>query len=193
MIRIARVLSLFVALTLIAGLAGDMTAKGRNSNPKDKPVSVKQIPPELMPPAGAVLAFEMKARGDQIYTCAAKPEDPAAFTWTFKAPEAALLSQKNKVVGSHFAGPTWQSEDGSSVKAAVVARVDASSKNAIPWLLLEAKSHDGSGIFSSITHIQRLATKGGVAPTKGCDAAHAGAEARVTYQATYAFYGPAAS
>lgn len=193
MIRVARLLSLVVAVVLVVGLAGAVTARGRHSQARQETVPAKQISPDLMPPASAILAFEMKARGDQIYTCAAKPEDPTAFAWTFKAPEAALLGDRNEVVGSHFAGPTWQSQDGSSVKAAVVARADAPSKNAIPWLLLEAKSHDGSGIFSAITHIQRLATKGGVAPTKGCDSAHAGAEARVPYKATYAFYGPAVS
>lgn len=104
-----------------------------------------------------------------------------------------MLDNKNTVVGSHFAGPSWQSQDGSSVKAAVVARADASSKNAIPWLLLEATAQSGDGVFSTITHIQRLETKGGVAPTKGCDATHAGAEARVPYKATYAFYNSPAS
>lgn len=71
MIRIASLLTLFVAVALIVGLAGDVTAKGRNSNSKDKPVPAKQIPPALLPPAHSVLAFELKARGDQIYTCAA--------------------------------------------------------------------------------------------------------------------------
>ena len=167
--------------------------KGRNANARGQAAPMKQVPADLAPPAGATLAFKLGARGDQIYTCAAKPEDPAAFVWTFKAPEAALLNDRNNVVGNHFAGPTWESPDGSSVKAKVIARVDAPSKNAIPWLLLEATSHSGDGIFSSITHIQRLATKGGVAPTKGCDAAHAGAEARVPYMATYTFFNPASS
>jgi hypothetical protein len=73
------------------------------------------------------------------------------------------------------------------------SRADAPSKKAIPWLLLEAKSHGGSGTFSTITHIQRLDTKGGVAPSKGCDTTHDGEEVRVPYEATYAFYYPAAS
>ena len=95
-------------------------------------------------------------------------------------------------MGSHFGGPTWQGHDGSAVVAAVLERADAPNpKKAIPWLLLEAKSHAGSGVFSTITHIQRLDTVGGVAPTKGCDADHAGEMARVPYKATYAFFYPA--
>ena len=186
MIRVARLLTLFAALALIVGLAGAVTAKGRHSH-------AKEVPSDLMPPASAAFLFELGARGDQIYTCAPKPEDTATFVWTFKAPQAELFNDRGEVVGSHFAGPTWLSQDGSSVKGAVVARADAPSKNAIPWLLLEATSHDGDGVFSTITHIQRLDTKGGVAPSKGCDADHARDEVRVPYKATYAFYHPAAS
>ena len=193
MIRVARLLTLFAALALIVGLAGAVTAKGRHSDAKGKPALAKEVPSDLMPPASAVLLFELGARGDQIYTCAAKPENPDAFVWTFKAPQAELFNARGEVVGSHFAGPTWQSQDGSSVIGAVVARADAPSKKAIPWLLLEAKSHADGGAFSTITHIQRLDTKGGVAPTKGCDETHAGEEVRVPYKATYAFYNPAAS
>jgi hypothetical protein len=104
-----------------------------------------------------------------------------------------LFNARGEVVGNHFAGPTWQGQDGSGVVGAVVKRADAPSKNAIPWLLLEAKSHAGAGAFSTITHIQRLDTKGGIAPKKGCDATHVEKEVRVPYEATYAFYYPAAS
>jgi hypothetical protein len=193
MIRVARLLTLFAALALIVGLAGAVTAKGRHSHAKDKAALAKEVPSDLMPPASAVLLFELGARGDQIYTCAAKPENPDAFVWTFTAPQAELFNDHGEVVGSHYAGPTWQSQDGSSVKGAVVARADAPSKNAILWLLLEATAHDGDGVFSTITHIQRLETKGGVAPTKVCDVTNAGEEVRVPYKATYAFYNPAAS
>jgi hypothetical protein len=70
----------------------------------------------------------------------------------------------------------------------VLERADAPEAGAIPWLLLEANEHQGSGVFSTITYIQRLATTGGIAPSEGCDAAHAGEETRVPYEATYAFF-----
>jgi hypothetical protein len=194
-IRIARLLTVFVALALIAGLGGAVTAKGRHSHAKDHAAHArtnaalaKEVPSDLMPPAGAVFLFKLRATGDQIYTC-----DPATFVWKFKAPQATLFNDDGEVVGSHFAGPTWQYQDGSSVKATVVARADAPAKNAIPWLLLAATDHAGDGVFSTVTHIQRLDTKGGVAPTEGCNATHAGEEARVPYKATYAFYNPATS
>ncbi len=63
------------------------------------------------------------------------------------------------------------------------------AQGAVPWLLLRAKSNEGAGAFASVKYIQRVDTKGGVAPSAGCDAAQAGAEARVDYSANYAFYG----
>jgi hypothetical protein len=186
-IRATKLLTLFATLALIVCLAGAVTAKG-------KPGHGKGIPPELVPPASSVLLFELGARGVQIYGCQAKPEAPTTYAWTLKGPDAELFNARGKVVGTHFAGPTWQGNDGSSVVAALVARVDAPKPSkAIPWLLLEETSHDGSGAFSTVTHIQRLNTVGGVAPSKGCDAAHAGDEVRIPYKATYAFFYPAAT
>jgi hypothetical protein len=186
MVRASATRGLVAALALIGSLAGSATAQGT-------PTSAGDIPTILAPPASSVLLFELGARGVQIYACEADPDDATAFVWTFKAPEAELLNGRGEVVGSHFAGPTWQGHDGSAVVGAVLERADAPDPGAIPWLLLEAKEHAGSGVFSTITHIQRVDTVGGVAPTEGCDEAHAGAEVRAPYEATYAFFYPAAT
>ena len=184
MIRKSSTVAIFAAVALIGTLAGSATAQGT-------PTSAEDFPTILAPPASSVLLFELGARGVQIYACEAKPDDATTFVWTFTAPEAELFNGRGEVVGTHFAGPTWQGQDGSAVVGAVLERADAPDPGAIPWLLLEAKEHRGSGAFSTITHVQRLDTAGGVAPTEGCDAAHAGAEVRAPYEATYAFYYPA--
>lgn len=191
--RISSFLTLFAVLVLFAGAAGTVTAKSRHAHAQNKPAQTRKVPASLTPPGNAVFLFELEAKGVQIYACEAKPEAPTTYAWTFKAPEATLRNARGQVVSTHYAGPTWQGNDDSTVVAAVLARADAPSKKAIPWLLLEAKSHTGSGVFSTATYIQRLDTKGGIAPATGCDAAHANAEARVPYEATYAFYFPAAS
>jgi len=183
--RVSTLLAFVTTLALLGSLAVAASAQGT-------PTSPDGVPANLAPPASSVLLFSLAARGVQIYTCQAKPDDATAFVWTFSAPEAELLNGRGEVVGHHFAGPTWQGQDGSAVVGAVLQRADAPQPGAIPWLLLEAKSHRGRGVFATITHIQRLDTAGGVAPTEGCDAAHAGAEVRVHYTATYAFYYPAA-
>jgi len=71
----------------------------------------------------------------------------------------------------------------------VVGKVLASATadpNAIPWLLLKAKSTDGPGIFAEVTYIQRVNTVGGKAPTAPGD--YLGEEVRVPYTAEYFFY-----
>lgn len=178
-----RGLCALATVVLLVILAGTAIAQG---TPADE-----GIPANLVPPAGSVLLFELQARGVQIYACEAKPDDASAFVWTFKAPEAELLNARGEVVGRHFAGPTWQGSDGSAVVGTVRERADSPEAGSIPWLLLEAKDHAGSGVFSTVTHVQRLATAGGAAPAAGCDAAHAGEEVRQPYEATYAFSYPA--
>jgi hypothetical protein len=173
-------LALIAVLTAIGSLAGAVNAQGTPA--------AQAVPANLVPPSSAVLLFALEARGVQIYACEADPEDATAFVWTFQAPEAELLNANGEVVGHHFAGPTWQGADGSAVIGAVLERADAPTSGAIPWLLLEATGHEGRGVFSTVTHIQRLDTDSGVAPTEGCDEAHLGEEARVPYEATYAFF-----
>ena len=46
----------------------------------------------------------------------------------------------------------------------------------------------GSGAMTGVTYIQRVATKGGVAPASACAAANLGAKETVKYQADYIFW-----
>lgn len=147
------------------------------------------IPEPLRAAASETLALETKATGVQIYECAAG-KDPSRYEWTFRAPEADLFDAAGRRVGRHYAGPTWESNDGSKVVAAVKARSDAPDAKAIPWLLLGAKSTAGAGVFSRTSSIQRVATVGGTAPAEACGQAQAGKIARVNYQAIYYFYEP---
>jgi hypothetical protein len=144
--------------------------------------------PLVPAPQGAPMLLEVAADGVQIYTCEAKGQ---GFEWVFKAPEANLFNTQNLQVGTHFAGPTWKADDGSIVVGEVAARADAPASGAIPWLLLRAKSNQGSGALSTVAFVRRADTKGGVAPASGCDAAHVGAQARVRYYALYQFFGAA--
>ena len=114
--------------------------------------------------------------------------DPTKFEWVFKAPEADLFDGDGKKIGKHYAGPTWESNDGSKVIGEVVAKNNGPDADAIPWLLLSAKSASGKGVFGRILSIQRLSTVGGKAPAQGCDRAQSGKEARVPYKARYTFF-----
>ena len=152
--------------------------------------TTSMIPDNLKVPPTQTLALETHAKGVQIYECKASKDSPARFEWAFKAPEAELFDAADKKIGKHYAGPSWESNDGSKVVGELKARNDGPDASAIPWLLLGAKSTSGSGVFSRVVSIQRLHTVCGKAPADGCDQAHAGQEARVAYSATYTFYVP---
>ena len=176
--------ALFAATALAsAGPAGAQTTPGMQAAGS----AGTTVPEPLRPPAGETPLLRATAKGDQVYVCRAKP-DGSGFEWALKAPDAVLHDEAGRQVATHFAGPTWAAEDGSKVVGQVAGNVAAPGNQAIPWLLLKAKSHEGSGRFAAVTHIQRLDTTGGLAPTAGCDAGHAGAEQRVPYTAVYAFY-----
>jgi len=136
--------------------------------------------PKLQAPAGHKVAYHTYAVGVQIYRWNGS-------SWTFVAPEALLFAdaQGHGIVGTHYAGPTWESNSGSKVVGTVLER-GTPDPDAIPWLLLKAVSSNGPGIFDGITYIQRVNTVGGLAPA---DPGHfVGEEVSVAYAAEYFFY-----
>ena len=160
--------------------------------PADAPASDASVPAILAVPPGQVEVLRVAARGVQIYTCAATTADAgAAYQWTFRAPEAALYQGAARLFGTHFGGPTWRAVDGSQITGAVQQRADAPIAGAIPWLMLRVTASTGVGALARVTSIQRLNTRGGVAPGTACNSGNAGAEARVEYEADYAFWAPA--
>jgi hypothetical protein len=137
---------------------------------------------ELRPPEGQELVLTAIGSGSQNYVC-----DQATSTWIFRDP-TATLSRHGKAIGIHYAGPTWELFDGSRVTAVVEKRVDAPNPTKdIPWLLLKSTGHAGSGVLSTVDYIQRLHTRGGVAPTGVCDPA-TDQTVGVPYTAVYRFF-----
>ena len=126
------------------------------------------------------LAFHAYATGVQVYRW-------NGTSWAFIAPDAVLYADADfrGRIGTHYAGPTWESESGSKVVASVVDRCTP-NPNAIPWLELGALSATGPGIFEGVTAIQRVNTVGGTAPSIAGTVV--GEEARVPYTAEYFFY-----
>jgi hypothetical protein len=141
------------------------------------PDSVAQTAKESIDvPAHSRLLLRAVGSGDQVYGC-------VNGSWVLTAPDAKLLDQKGSVLGRHFAGPTWQLNDGSWVKGRTVAKQVAPDSTAVPWLLLE--SVGGTGRLGAVRFIQRTGTHGGNAPDSSCSQ---GAMRRVPYTATYSFY-----
>jgi Protein of unknown function (DUF3455) len=149
--------------------------------------TAQEVPQQLQPPANEQLFLRVHAKGHQVYVC---KEDVAQYVWTLKAPDAQLFDKDGKPFGKHFAGPSWEANDGSRVTGQAVTNAPSPDPDSIPSLLVHVVSHEGSGVLSRATTIQRLNTNGGKAPRSGCDVAHAGQELRVPYSADYLFYAP---
>jgi len=148
--------------------------------------ALPEAPAALQPPVGQSLYVEALATGVQIYECSQKAD--STYVWAFKAPEASLVSRSGQPLGKHYAGPTWESTDGSTVVGEVKAIDPGPKTSAIPWLLLTAKANTGSGAFGAAKSVQRLATVGGISPTEPCMSSNLKQIARVPYTATYYFY-----
>jgi hypothetical protein len=171
--------SYFTAILLALFAAGGASALASRSVP---------VPDKLKPGADESLALIAHARGVQIYECRASKDRMGNYEWVFVAPEADLFDAGGNRIGRHYAGPHWESTDGSKVVGAVKEHADAPAAGAVPWLLVSTRSDGPSGSFSKVTSIQRISTVGGVAPKAGCSQAAAGTSARINYTADYYFF-----
>ncbi len=163
---------LWLSLTSISVAQGNENYRTQNSLPA--------ACSNLEVPAGNVAASHVYAVGVQRYRWNGD-------AWVFVEPVATLYADAkyHEKVGTHYAGPAWEFNNGSKV---VAARLEGCSPTpaAIPWLLLEITTTSGPGIFTSMTYIQRVNTVGGLAPTT--PGASVGALADVPYTAEYYFY-----
>lgn len=148
------------------------------------------VPDKIRAPVHDKVILIASASGSQIYVCRKSSSDGKP-QWTLKAPEAQLRNQSGAVIGRHYAGPTWKHKDGSEVTGKAVAQIDSPDAISIPWLLVAATGHAGTGILASVDSIQRIHTNGGQAPpASDCNASTLSAEKRRSYTADYYFYAP---
>ncbi|MBI3556573.1 MAG: DUF3455 domain-containing protein [Deltaproteobacteria bacterium] len=121
----------------------------------------------------------------------------------FTGPAAQLYGDatysRAKLVGTHFAGPTWEAADGSRfVGNGKTAAKAASSKplSDIPWLSIKRAESTAapvpglnSGLFEPFSYVQRGDTEGGIPSANDlCDADHVDQAIQVDYKASYYFY-----
>ena len=93
----------------------------------------------IQAPAGNKVFLVGHGVGFQMYAC-------NGTAWSFVAPRADLFADNGQLIVTHFAGPSWQARDGSTVVGMLVDKVTV-DPTAIPWLLLSASpapdSHGG--------------------------------------------------
>ena len=120
--------------------------------------------PDALAAPGTVPVLTAHAEGEQLYDCKAGAD--------------------GKIVGKHYAGPSWELNDGSAVVGKAVANVPGKTANDIAWLKLEVTTHRGSGVLADVTTVQRINTVGGQI-TGPCE--RAGDGRAMPYTADYIF------
>lgn len=149
------------------------------------------VPAAVQVPAGHKVALSTVGIGEITYECREKTDAAGQFTWVFVGPVAALNARSGTQVGKYYGPPaTWEANDGSKITGTQVA-VAPGAAGSIPFQLVKANPAIGQGAMSGVSYVQRVATRGGVAPALPCGAPQKGAKEIVKYQADYLFWKPA--
>jgi len=152
------------------------------------PYSQAELPSAVQVPSGHRVALETVGIGHITYECRAKKDMADAHEWVFVGPDAKLQTRSGTVIGKYWGPPaTWEHNDGSKLTAVQVAVAPAGA-GSIPLQLVKANPATGMGAMQGVSHIQRVATQGGVAPSMACGAANLGSKQVVPYQADYIFW-----
>lgn len=181
--RIAARVTVLTALLASAFMAGCASM-----SPMAATYSQDALPDAVKVPAGHKVAMQTVGVGMITYECRAKKDMAGQYEWAFVGPDAALNDRSGSKIGKYYGPPaTWENMDGSKVTATQVAVAPAGTGN-IPYQLVKANPAMGNGAMTGVTYIQRVATKGGVAPASACDAGNMGSKQTVNYQADYIFW-----
>lgn len=172
----------------LLGAAALLSACASSPMTMMKTVDNAGLPEAVRVPAGHKQRLATTGIGEITYECREKKDMAGAHEWAFVAPTATLYAADRKMVGRYYAGPTWEADDGSKVTGKQVAVAPANA-GSIPLQLVRAEPATGTGTMQGVSFIQRLNTKGGVAPALPCDAASQGRRQQVAYEADYVFYG----
>lgn len=178
--RITHAIGLVILLAVSALAQSSITTLRADDDQQYTPGSPSAACDSVEVPSGNKLIAHVYAVGVQSYRW-------NGTNWVFVEPIATLFADANyhEKVGIHYVGPTWENNSGGKV---IATRVQSCTPDptAIPWLLLQTTSTDGSGPLSAVTYIQRVNTKGGLAPT--APGVATGVVADMPYTAEYYFY-----
>jgi Protein of unknown function (DUF3455) len=170
-----------VSLAVLAGCAGGSASI--------RPMfSQATLPEAVKVPVGHNVTMETVGTGSITYECRAKKDMAGQFEWAFVGPSATLTDRSGKTVGRYFGPPaTWESGDGSKITGTQLAMSPGGEGN-IALQLVKANPATGPGAMQGVSFIQRVATRGGVAPAMACVTGNTGQKQTVQYQADYIFW-----
>lgn len=169
------------ARLVIASLAAALAA-----TPAFALLEPQGLGPNLHAAANERPAFMLSANGVMIYQCKATLPNPNVYAWLYVAPDATLYDGGHEIARMTTPNLMESLGDGSSVSG--IVRAAQSSPGALPWTFAQAQAIGESGIFANVSSMQRVNTRGGLAPAAGCNADNEGAESRVAFTADYYFY-----
>ncbi len=157
------------------------------------------VDPSLALPDGGGVLLHGAATGTQDYQCQASADDAGTpvYKWTAIGPEADLADCASKKFATHFASdagatrPEWMitADNGYVIAKKTAGYTPDGGASAVPWLLLAATEHGGTGPITKTNWIHRTNTTGGLAPSTVCDVNAVGTVTKVPYTADYYFYG----
>jgi hypothetical protein len=154
--------------------------------PEMPPFSQDGLPAAVQVPRGFQVALETTGTGQIKYMCRANASGSHA--WALAQVTAKLVDRKGKPIIDYTGPPaSFAHEDGSTISASALAQVPSSPGN-LTFQLFAVDKVNKLGTLMGMTHIQRVATVGGVAPAKPCDASFLNASEMVNFQADYIFY-----
>ena len=186
-----KLLSLLATVSGVALLSACGSMSPMASMMSMKPTAMysqNALPDAVKVPAGNKVAMETVGVGEITYECRDKANAPGMTEWVFVGPKAVLNDRSGKQIGTYYGPPaTWESTDGSKLTATRLAVAPSGAGN-LPHQLVKANPAMGAGAMTGVTHIQRVALKGGVAPSTTCSAANMGSKEIVKYQADYIFW-----
>lgn len=150
-----------------------LVAMGANALPGQTPFDT----------SGMTTLLSADAVGVQIYECRA--DQAGHLEWAFREP-LAILTSSGQTVGRHYAGPSWELNDGGAVTGKVVHQKPGAMERDIALLQLDVSGHEGVGLLSRVTSVQRIDTHGGAfsGPCEKGGALHV-----EPYSARYVFLG----
>ncbi|MEP6988687.1 MAG: DUF3455 domain-containing protein, partial [Chloroflexota bacterium] len=173
-------------LILMAALLCWLIPLGGHLSAQDEPSPPDHLPDDQM------LLLKTAANGVQIYVCGANVWDGPEYVWTLKGLDATLYDANGAKVGILYTvnvwEPTWKYVDGSKVVGQTVYGDSYLDYFSPRNPLLKAESNTGYGLLSGVDYVERIGNTRHLRLMSSCDKKHDGAEQRVDFTATYAFY-----
>jgi len=180
-----KITSIALAVTAVSLLSA---CAGNSYMMHSKPFDQTALPAAVQVPEGNKVAWETVGSGPITYECRDKADMPGQFAWAFVGPDAKLRDRSGKQVGTYYGPPaTWEGMDGVKITGKQLAVAPNGTGN-IPLQLVMANPASGQGMLTGTTYIQRVLTKGGVAPDMPCASGNKGEKQTVHYQADYIFW-----